>query len=321
MKYFHKYTIIIVFGMILWTIMACHVDIKLTTLVNPVIPVDPSILYQLPNATSKQMMGYVIKTSVGKIIVIDGGTMGDAAQLSRLIKMGRENGNVDAWFITHPHDDHIEALIEIAQNYPEIQIAHIYASFLDLTLIHDFEPGGYDAAESYYSFINNKKDIYTELAVGDSFNFDDVTLEVLSVKNPEIISNFINNSSCCFKVYTKDISVLFLGDLMAPGGHKLLNQYKDTNVLRSDIVQMSHHGHSGVDKDVYEEIAPKVALWPTPKWLWENNVGEGINSGPFNTLEVRAWMDDMGVRSVLGFEGLAMIPLVYIVIQDSNSEF
>jgi beta-lactamase superfamily II metal-dependent hydrolase len=265
------------------------------------------------------MMGYVIKTYGGKIIVIDGGTREDADQLRKLIKMDREEGKVDAWFITHPHLDHIGALIEIVEKYSEIKVGNIYASFPDLELVKKFEPASAHANyELYYSFMDNNEDIYTELSLGDRFIFDDVTLDVLQVINSWITefpvshadtSTFVNNSSAVLKVNTNDMSVLFLGDLGIEGGRELLNQYKGTGVLKSDIVQMSHHGNWGVEKDVYEEIAPKMALWPTPKYLWESQPGEGNNDGTFTILTVKGWMNEMGVPHVLGFEGLVMIPL------------
>jgi len=33
-------------------------------------------------------------------------------------------------------------------------------------------------------------------------------------------------------------------------------------------------------------------------WLWDNNIGgKGKDSGPWRTLEVRAWIEPLGVRT------------------------
>ena len=60
---------------------------------------------------------------------------------------------------------------------------------------------------------------------------------------------------------------------------------------------MSHHGQSGVDKDVYETIQPEICLWPTPEWLWNNNPGSGYNTGNWTTLETRKWVEDLKVKT------------------------
>jgi len=264
------------------------------------------VLYQLPNATWEQMMGYVIKTNDGQVIVIDGGTRGDAVQLSQLIRSGRSYGMVDAWFITHPHGDHMDALLEIVDNHPYIQISNIFASMLDLELIERYESHAQAADGRYHLFLEKKKDIYTELHIGDRFVFGDVILEILAVKNPEITNNLINNSSVVIRLDTGNVSALFLGDLGFEGGEKLLERYRGTGILRSDIVQIAHHGNYsvGVGREVYEEIAPYIALWPTTRWiLWPED------KDWWRAYVVKGWMEELGVYSIFGFEGLARIEL------------
>ena len=86
-------------------------------------------LWQLTNQTPTQMMSYVILTTHRKVLVIDGGNMGDAPYLRYFI---RNLGNsVEAWFISHPHFDHLSALKEILKNtdgmkIKAIQVAHLW---------------------------------------------------------------------------------------------------------------------------------------------------------------------------------------------------
>lgn len=102
--------------------IGCNSDIKFQN-DNPA-----SILWQLYAGLHpyEAMMGYVIKASDGSVIVIDGGNKVDAIQLSELIK--ELGGVVNAWFITHPHSDHIDALVEIVNNHDDIWIRQIYAA-------------------------------------------------------------------------------------------------------------------------------------------------------------------------------------------------
>ena len=60
------------------------------------------------------MMGYILKTK-NKTIVIDGGLKEDAQNLiDNINRIG--GGKVDVWFITHPHMDHAQAFMEIAES-------------------------------------------------------------------------------------------------------------------------------------------------------------------------------------------------------------
>jgi hypothetical protein len=99
-----------------------------------------------------------------------------------------------------------------------------------------------------------------------------------------------------------DTNVLFLADLGIEGGNKLLEKYKGTGYLKADIVQMSHHGQKGVSEDVYKEVSPRVDLWRTPYWLWNNQpIGQEFNTGSWDTLNVRKYMKDLNVNSIVGY--------------------
>ena len=78
------------------------------------------------------------------------------------------------------------------------------------------------------------------------------------------------------------------------GGQFLLKEAGDR--LKADIVQMAHHGQNGVDKKVYMAVAPRICLWPTPQWLWDNDNGDGYDSGAWRTLETRQWIEELGVE-------------------------
>ena len=76
--------------------------------------------------------------------------------------------------------------------------------------------------------------------------------------------------------------VLFLNDCQVAEGKDLLKFYPDK--IKSDIVQMSHHGQDGVGKDVYDAIGATRYLWPTPIWVWNNTVN-------FRIGETRTWIN------------------------------
>jgi beta-lactamase superfamily II metal-dependent hydrolase len=241
-------------------------------------------------------MSYVLRSCRGKIIVVDGGMQGDAEYLRGfLAPLGN---HVDAWFISHPHPDHVDALTAILKNPGQLRLDHIYASMPDEAWIAEHEPKPPTHIETVRAFNRAVKSAghrIEELAVGQRITFDCIQIEILGIKNPEITANAINNSGIVFRVADDQKSVLFTGDLGVQGGQKLLKT-TDPKKLRADYVQMAHHGQHGVDEDFYKAVQPKYCLWPTPLWLWNNDNGKGKNTGPWQTLIVRQWMDNLNVK-------------------------
>ena len=250
-------------------------------------------LTQLQDNSSRQMMGYIMKTSTGKVIVIDGGLNEDEPNL---VKHIQELGNkVDVWFITHPHEDHASAIIKVIEE-TDIQIEKIYYTMNEIVWYKEYEPKRAEEAERFYNALQNErvKGKTEEVTLNQIINIDFIKCEILGVKNPEITNNGFNNSSMVIKMNLPKSSILFLGDTGEESGDKLLNTQKDK--LKSDIVQVAHHGQSGAKESLYKEINPRICLWPTPEWLWNNDSGGGKGSGPWTTLETRQWMENLGVK-------------------------
>jgi len=249
----------------------------------------PFTLWQLRAQTRTQMMSYVIRSEGGQVIVIDGGMTGDAGHLAEFLE-GLGN-HVSAWFLTHPHDDHMDALVAILQAPGDLRIDDLYASMPDREWMAKHgsqgELASYDRACAVFE---QSRHVPTELQLGQEFRIDGLLFEVLGIKNLEITANPINNQSIILKLTGADRSVLFPGDLGVQGGRKALaGPYADR--LHADYVQMAHHGQNGVDEAFYQHVGATHCLWPTPQWLWDNDNGGGKGSGPWKTLAVREWMD------------------------------
>ena len=263
-------------------------------------------LWQLPNQTGTQIMSYVMQTTEGSLIVVDGGMPGDAPYLAAFLKERRNV--VEAWFISHPHTDHFSALSEILKNPGELTIKAIYASLLPPDWIDENASEG--EAKLYHEFVATvaaSGRTISEVRPGQHFDFDGVAIQILAVKNPEITHNGINNSSMVFKVTDRTKSVLFTGDLGVEGGDKLLKSPLAEH-LKADYVQMAHHGQTGVNEAFYQHVAPRFCLWPTPLWLWDVDNGGGKGSGPWKTLEVREWMSKLPIEKHYNMhEGLQVI--------------
>lgn len=254
-----------------------------------------SELWMLGSATGAQNLSIVIKSPHGKLIVIDGGWEADATKLSELIQ--QQGGKVDAWLITHPHEDHVGALCAILNDTSrKIKIDKIYCSLATLDWYRQVSPTGAGIADQLLSAFTKLPvgTVTNNIRRGTEINIDDVNIRVLNNRGVYTY-NGVNNSSMVYKIRVSGQSILILGDLAYDGGKDLIKTCTAAE-LKSDIVQMAHHGQQGVDQDVYALIAPTTCLWPTPAWLWNNDNGGGTGSGPWGTLTTRAWMDALGVK-------------------------
>ncbi len=248
----------------------------------------------LADYDNRQMLSMVLQDKNGSLVVIDGGWDIDADHLSDVIRS--KGGHVSAWFVTHPHSDHVGALVKILNNPDrKITIDNVYYSLADQTW--------YDKVESSRSLLVT--DLRSALSTlpaaslhtvkkGDEIQVGSIKVKVLN--NPYLLDvTSVNNSSVAYKFFLNNVSILVLGD-MGPEAGKLLLEETSAADLKSDIVQMSHHGQYGVSREVYAAIKPQIALWPCPLWLWNNDNGSGIGSGDWKTLETRKWMEELGVK-------------------------
>ena len=249
----------------------------------------------LGSTTGAQNLSIVIKSPHGKLIVVDGGWEADVTKLSELIL--QQGGKVDAWLITHPHEDHVGALCAILNDTArKIKIDKIYCSLATPDWYRQVSPTGAGIADQLLSAFTKLPvgTVTNNIGRGTEINIDDVNIRVLN--NRGVYSyNGVNNSSMVYKIRVSGQSILILGDLAYDGGKDLIKTCTAAE-LKSDIVQMAHHGQQGVDQDAYALIAPTTCLWPTPAWLWNNDNGGGVGSGPWGTLTTRAWMDALGVK-------------------------
>lgn len=250
-------------------------------------------LIQLSPQTKGQMMGYIIKTKNDKMIVIDGGLGEDAKNLLKYIQ--NHDNKVDYWFLTHNHNDHAGAFVEIMKS-DDVQVDNIYVSLNEKEWYQVNEPTRAEFSEALIDTLNEEKikDKVKSPELNEIINIDDINVEILGIRNPEFTENPGNEQSMVIKFDTGKTKLLILGDTGEKSSEKLLLNQKDK--LKSDIVQMAHHGQAGATEELYKEVNPTICLWPTPEWLWNNDNGNGYGSGNWKTLEVRKWIDNIGVR-------------------------
>lgn len=249
------------------------------------------------------------------LIVVDGGFPSETPYLYEYLKgLG---GHVNAWFITHFHDDHMGALWTLLKEYTDIQVDGVYGNLpSDEFIIHHAPKQDSWTSRELLDGLRGvmvERDIPMVTVQKDevyAFDGGKLTIRILRTPDETITNNPINNSSIVFRAEVDGKSILFLGDLGVEGGKQLLAT-NPPELIHADYVQMAHHGQNGVARECYEAIRPTYCLWPTPSWLWENRGPEGYDTGIFNTVVTRGWISAMHCvkRHYLMTDGTQVIDL------------
>ena len=260
-------------------------------------------LYCLAPSSYCQMMGYVYLFN-DKLIVIDGGTKEDYPELLKIVK---DNGGIiDLLIVTHCHHDHIGALINLINN-KEIVIKEIIYDFPELDIIKsilttDWE---YDVVLDFLKAVKDMKLKVIIPALNKEYALG--VFKYKFYKLGDIHNNDINDSSMIFKLSSPSKSIMFLGDISPTFSDEFASLYKESHELEAEYVQLAHHGQAGGSFSLYSLIKPKYAFWNAPKWLYNNDLGQGEETGPFKGKITKEWLAKLGVKSLLAFDKSLLI--------------
>jgi len=270
---------------------------------------DETAMYMLPVTESLELniMSFIFKTKSGKIVVVDGGKANETENLLALLQKLAPEGEtptVSAWFLTHLHEDHYGSFLNIVRNYDvygdRVKIENFYCNLLE---------------EDFYTKLSKEANVtrkalrYDLLAAdvktgcvihtvntGDVIEIDGLSFKAIHTPDMKDAANMNMNDSCIVYKLTVDgkQTIMFLSDSEWVCNNDLLNNHKDE--LKSDIVQVGHHGCGNVSKDCYAAIGADIYLWQLGNKYWYGEKGEGI--GTFNTgvIRTRNYIRSLGVE-------------------------
>ena len=233
---------------------------------------------------------FIITTEDGKVIVIDGGHYVETPYFIQYLKAvtGQRKPHIDAWFLSHPHDDHCEVFLDVVENHGrQVTFDKVYANFPEASFYEGADEWAVTVLTDYYRLLPLFEDKTAELHEGDEFSIGKAEFTVFYTFNPEW--KRCNSASAIMRMDLGGKSVMLTGDAWVDSGNYVVEKYGDRGLLKCDILKMPHHGNDGTDKNFYEAVSPEICLWPTPGWVWEGG-------GNLTTLQVRAWMDELGVK-------------------------
>ena len=86
-------------------------------------------------------------------------------------------------------------------------------------------------------------------------------IKILWPKQEQIQENVLNNNSIVAKLVYNNFSMLFTGDIEEIAEKQILEEYKNNNILKSNILKVAHHGSkSSSIQQILQEIKPKIAI-------------------------------------------------------------
>lgn len=261
---------------------------------------DGAAMYVLPIAErlNWNVACIIMKTREGKLIVIDGGHNEETDRVLRILRKisGREIPHVDAWLFSHMHADHYgvyDALVSEEKYKGKITVSTFYCNLLDekfyTEIARDRNPI-YGIVRQ--ELLDSEKAIGTKVQTvykGDKICVDEVEFEVLHAPLAEDRDKMnMNDSSVVYKMtYDGGQTMMLLGDAeWVCNKHLMENPEK----LKSDIVQVGHHGCGNVSRSCYEAIDAKVYIWQICKKFWYSDCSESTNSHNTGVTRTRYYM-------------------------------
>ena len=270
----------------------------------------------------------------GSFIIYDGGGEGkdgkvanDQIRLYNLLKQlnTRPDGKIviSAWILTHQHWDHYYNFYRFCEKYGKEVTVEQYICNLSSSSYkyNSYNPDGYGITNLIKvrdQFMAEPFDI-VEVHTGQTVRVRNVDVEILFTQEDMYPSPlyYFNNSTLVTRLHVNrtvatvgqqvdantarfsTTSVLMLGDQNHEGAHHMLDMYgqnvKANATLKSDIVQVAHHGVNGAITEVYNVADPTLLLWPTSRKnynSWTNG-----KAGGNTTCHYEGCLGDDGVAS------------------------
>lgn len=225
-------------------------------------------------------MCYITQCADGSFFIVDSAHMNSTNDhkrlydfLCKLVPKGQKIV-ISGWFFSHAHQDHIVKFMDfITAGYDNYEIECLYYNFPDLN-VPGSDKWSMSDKQTMKEF-NELIDIHKELPVvklhtGQRFFIRNLEFEVLTTHEDIYPGNLacFNNSSTILLMTVDGCKTMFLGDSNFTECNILISRYGD--YLKSDIVQVAHHGYNKDNVEVYHYINGRVALYSTRQDRYED---------------------------------------------------
>ncbi len=216
-------------------------------------------------------MCYIVRCCDGSFFVIDSAhfySVNDDIRLIEFLKKvsGEEKPRVSGWFFSHGHEDHIAKFNDVLKYHSkELTIEKVYCNLPSPEHRDVFLWGSAcnNIIKTFRDALAAHPEIETvKLHSGMHFCVRNLEFDVLCTHedvHPASTQDF-NNTTTCIKMTVDGCAVMFPGDCSLESDRILLGRYNET--LRCDIMQISHHGHTGLSPEFYRRANAPCTLFP-----------------------------------------------------------
>ena len=281
-------------------------------------------IYMLPVTAELDwnIMSFIVRTKSGRIIVVDGGHAAETDYLldvlAQLAPVG-EVPTVSAWLLTHLHGDHYGAYVNIVENYGQykdkIKVENFYCNLAEEEFYTTLSREAGEWCKPVRDTILSSGEVLGckvhTVSVGGVIDVDGVSFKVIHVPDMKYAREMnMNDSSVIYKMTAScGQTVMFLGDAEWVCNNDLLENHRDE--LKSDVVQVGHHGCGNVSKECYASIGADYYLWQLGNRFWYGEKGQGLNTHNTGVIASRNNIMSLGAKrenifldrnGVLGFE-------------------
>ncbi len=182
-----------------------------------------------------------LKLPTGEDILVD---VGEEGRVVRDFLLAKGIRQIDLLILSHFHQDHVGALIELMDKFKIKRVAYPQTT-------------GQNILEEEIIKILDKREIDNfRLNTGDILNRSLVSLRVLAPKLPLIEINPENNNSLVIKAIYKELNLLLTGDLEVEGEKRLLE-----DGLEANIIKVGHHGsNTSTSVNFIKRVKPQLAI-------------------------------------------------------------
>jgi hypothetical protein len=238
-------------------------------------------------------LSVVFTLSDGRLIVLDGGMPNEKNHLGLLNAMreaspDKDNIVIAGWYLSHAHIDHHGAAWQfILQHLDKVKIEAFVLNYAADTHYENLTEDSWKKADDAQLFRGALEKISPDTKVikahsGQVYYYGEEAVEIVySVEDyyPEPL-NYNNSSSLVLRLHAKGNTVMLLADTTHTSGARMMELHRDA--LKSDMVQIAHHGMWASYSQLYRYINAPVLLWPS------------------NLTNAKKWFDDSVVQTAVG---------------------
>ncbi|MBE6595308.1 MAG: hypothetical protein E7644_05865 [Ruminococcaceae bacterium] len=261
--------------------------------------------YYLKNDNSIYGNCYVMQLEDGSFIVQDGGHNNGGAenrlynvladlhkQATGLAPSASNPIVIAAWYLTHGHGDHYPTFTAMCKKYgTKIRVESLISNFPSDEMFYSFPKAnmtirndmsvvtGYTQGEMQYIKVHTGQRIFVRnVEIEILFTPEDLYPVMPEQYNDTCtVARFIvHNTDGKGNKQGKPTSILWMGDAQPDTTRCMRAMWGDT--LKSDAVQVAHHGGGDSERYFYPVVQPELVLWPCATKRMSGRVNDNSNT-------------------------------------------